>query len=634
MNAVIQKFGNIRKLILPVILSIALLVMSVWGYDVFNQLLLYDDEFGYWAASAYLTGTDWRSVTSGLLYYSYGYGFLILTPIRLLFTSTIDMYQAGIIVNGLLLVGSFWIARYVAGKLFPDMNRAILDIICFVVMLYPSNTLSAHITWAECLLVFLFWVFVWLSMRVIQRPTIANHIGLAVMTIVLYAVHQRTIAVLIATGMVMIWCFFADPKRRKAIIVFAVVWAVLLVGHHTIKTDLIDTYYYNNLRVAANNIEGQTEKLAGILTWEGFCNLLKSMVGKWFYLFVATFMMAWWGAEELFRHAKFCLDQVGAFWAAKRPPRATAKRARKTKNKSTATAVQNVDLVELTAGLPLWYMWLLLAFAGNFMVAAICMGGASRNDQLLYGRYNEYMIGIYFIVGIVCFLKDEKWINKALVYVPITVVCGWLCQNTLNDWNVTEYQAYHSICTSLFLEKGGSAAGSMLMYAVCGFTISVLFMMILKAKPWKSLNWSKFNWVKPMLVVMAVIVLYVSIPYRHIYGTMTDKQSLRIINIRNVVDWVERVDDDASQNVYYCKDTESRYWSESFQFLLKERPLTVITSDEINPEEDAFYIVGLNFLATTDFDEHYYCIKKSNQFAVVVHADQELAATAKELMAE
>ena len=651
MNAVVQKFTNIcrkpaeltgdksrirgdmREIILRSVLSIALLVMSIWGYDVFNQLLLYDDEFGYWTASAYLTGTDWRSVTSGLLYYSYGYGFLILTPIRLLFSSTIDMYQAGIVANGLLLVGSFLIACYVARQIFQDMNRAVLDIICFVVMLYPSNTLSAHITWAECLLVFVFWVFVWLSMRVVKRPTIANHIGLAVVTMIMYVVHQRTIAVLIATGMILIWCFFADPGRRKAIIVFALVWGVLIVAHCMIKSDLINSYYYNNLRVSANNMDGQIGKLADIFTWEGFCNLLKSIIGKWLYLFVATFMMAWWGAEELFRQAKSYLSQVRELFAVKRQPRTTAK----VKNRSMSASAESADLVQLTSGMPLWYMWLLLAFAGNFMVAAIYMGGVgTRNDQLLYGRYNEYMIGIYFVIGIVCFLKDQKWLNKMMVYMPITLGCGWLCQSVLNEWNTTEYQAYHSICTSLFLEKGGSAAGNVLPYAVGGFALSILFMLILKGKSEerveKGRNGERFIWVKPMIIVLAVIVLYMGISYKHVYSTMTDKQSLRIINIRNVVDWIERIDDDASQNVYYCKDTESRYWSESFQFLLKETPLSVISSSEINPEEDAFYIVGLGFLAQDGFEEQYYCIKKSNQFALVVHADQELAATAREFV--
>ena len=108
------------KWIFPGVLSVILFLVMSKDSQYFNQLLLYDDEFGYWAASAYLTGTDWRSVTSGIPYYSYGYGFLILTPIRLLISSTDKMYFAALIVNSLLIVGSFWIARYVTGKLFEE----------------------------------------------------------------------------------------------------------------------------------------------------------------------------------------------------------------------------------------------------------------------------------------------------------------------------------------------------------------------------------------------------------------------------------------------------------------------------------------------------------------------------------
>lgn len=615
MNAVIKKISMKCKTIyrkagarlkkpdwiLPAVLSVILYALATRGIENFNQLLLYDDEFGYWTASAYLTGTDWKSVASGIPYYSYGYGFLILTPIRLLFSSTETMYQASIVANALLLVGSFWIARSMVWKLFGEMNRAALDVICFVVMLYPSNIVFSHIAWAECLLVFLFWVFVWLSMRIIERPSIWNHLGMAVVVWGLYVVHQRSIAVVIATVMVMVWCFAIDKGRRKDIVVFGIVLAVLFVVHKFIKENLIDEYYFNNMRVATNNLDGQTGKLTAIFTGEGFLTLIKSMMGKWFYLFVATLMMAWWGAEALFKHAK-------EYW------------------KNSWAAVKSHKAADFSKDVQLWYTWLLLAFAGNFMVAAIYMGYGGRNDTLLYGRYNEYMIGIYFVIGVVAFLRDEKWLPKLMVYVLIALACGGFCQQILNEDNVTAYQAYHSICTSLFLEKDHSAQGAALDYAIGGFAFSMLVMMILKAKPWKRLDW-----VRNGVVILAVVLLFNSISYRMISGVMTDKQCLRIVNIRNVVSWIEAVDEDAEQRVYYCKDTESRYWSESFQFLLKERPLTVISSDEIEAGEDAFYIVGLDFLDRYDFDEKYYCIKRSNQFALVVHANQELAEKARGL---
>lgn len=611
MKAVVQRISNVcrkaveivgqRSWILASVLSLLLFALAVRGIENFNQLLLFDDEFGYWTASAYLTGTDWKSVASGIPYYSYGYGFLILTPIRLLISSTETMYQAAIVANALLLVGSFWIARTVAGQIFEDMNRVALDIICFVIMLYPSNIVFSHIAWAECLLVFVFWVFVWLSLRVIKKPSVWNHIGLAATVMILYVVHQRTLAVPIATVMVMIWCFVIDKSRRKDIILFAVVMAALIGLHCFIKEDLINDYYYNNTKVALNNLEGQTEKISGIFTGEGFLNFIKSMIGKWFYLFVATLMMAWWGAEFLFKEAGTCI-------------------------KGCWSGIRGHNTDGLSEQKALWYIWLLLAFGGNFLVAAIYMGLGGRNDMLLYGRYTEYMIGIYFVIGIITFLKDEKWLSKTMVYVPITLVCGWICQGILDKNNVTTYQAYHSICTSLFLEKGKSAQGAVLAYAVGGFAISILLILLFKSKPWK-----KLNWLKAGAVVLVVVALYNCIAYRMVFGVMTDKQCLRIANIRNIVSWIEWIDEDLSYPVYYCRDTESRYWSESFQFILNETPLSVITSDSIDPEEDAFYIVGTDFLWTEDFEQQYYCVRKSSQFAVIVPADQELAKRAREL---
>ena len=600
----IEKLMERRRWILPSILSVVLFLVAIWGIENFNQLLLYDDEFGYWMASAYLTGTDWTSVGSGIPYYSYGYGFLVLTPIRLLFSNPSTMYQAAIVVNALLLVASYWIARNVTKQLFADVNWALVDVVCFVVMLYPSNIVFSHIAWAECTLVFVFWVFVWLSLRVIKAPTLYNHIGLACVVMGLYVVHQRTLAVAIATVMVMAWCFYVDKSRRKNILVFAGVMVVLMVVHTLIKTDLQNTFYLNNIKIEKNELEGQTEKIASIFTGEGFVLFLESVVGKWFYLFSATFMMAWWSAEYLFKNAFSHVTDA-------------LKNAKSKKKKEI-----NVDTT-------FWYMWVLLAFGGSFMIEAIYMIGGGRNDMLLYGRYVEHMIGIYFIIGIFAFLRDEKWINKAVSYVFITIICGWICQNVLNRDNATAYQAYHSISTSLFLEKGVSASGAVLGYATLSIAISLFVMLLIKGQKWK-----RVEWMRRTLIVCPILLLFVNIAFDMIFGVMTEKQLLRIVNIQNIVGWVEQVDDELEHKVYYCSDTESRYWSESFQFLLEDNPITVIKSTDIDVDEDAFYIVGRNYVQLDGFDDYFYCIKESNQFALIINKYGELAETAKEIKGE
>lgn len=614
MNAVLQKvacvpnkIGNLlerRKWVLPSFLSFVLFALAIWGIGDFNQLLLYDDEFGYWMASAYLTGTDWKSVGSEIPYYSYGYGFLILTPIRLIFSSPATMYRAAIVVNGLLLVGSYWIARNVAHQLFEDANQMLIDVVCFVVMLYPSNLTFSHIAWAECTLVFVFWVFVWLSLRVIKKPSVLNHIGIAAVVMYLYVVHQRTLGVAIATVMVMVWCFCVDKSRRKSIIVFAVTMVGLMVVHKLIKTDLLNEYYFNNLKVDRNNMGGQIDKLANILTGEGLLNLLASIVGKLFYFAVGTVMMMWWCAEFLVKNAVSYFE--------------------KSFNKKQKRIAEN-----LSSTVSIWYFWLLLAFAGTFLISAIFLMDVSRNDVLLYGRYVEYMIGIYFLIGIMMFLKDGKWLSKTVVYFFVVFAGAWFSQNVLDKCGLTSYQAYHSICTSLFLKKGVSADGAVWEYAVFGFVFSIFVMLLIKAEPWK-----KHDFARKAIAILSVVCLFVHTAYGLVFSTVTEKQLLRIVNIQNVVSWIDVVDNDMSQNVYYLSNTESRYWSESFQFLLAEKPLTVIHSDEVDLSEDAFYLVGNGFLDWEGFDDHFYCIKESNQFALVVNKYGELAQTAREIKGE
>lgn len=600
----IEKLMERRQWILPSILSVVLFLVAIWGIESFNQLLLYDDEFGYWTASAYLTGTDWTSVTSGIPYYSYGYGFLILTPIRLLFSDPSVMYQAAIVVNALLLVASYWIARNVTKQLFEDAHWALIDVVCFIVMLYPSNIVFSHIAWAECTLVFIFWVFVWLSLRVIKAPTLYNHIGLACVVMGLYVVHQRTLAVAIATVMVMAWCFYVDKSRRKNILAFAGVMVVLMVVHTLIKNDIVSDYYYNNLKVKINNFEGQADKVLLAFDSEGFLKICTSIIGKAFYLMISTLMMGCWAFEYMFKNV---LDYIGGI------------RNNIKKNMTD----------ELTATTKIWYGWMLLAFIGCFLISALFLVDINRNDTLLYGRYVEHMLGLYFIVGIMMFLKERKWYSKMFIYAVVAFCAAWLCQGVLDDKGLTSYQAYHSIGTSLFLEKGSTAEGAVLEYAFCGLAFSMFLVLILKYVCLK-----KREVFKQILVGAMVTVLFCHISSELVFGVMSEKQLLRIVNIQNIVGWLEQIDDDLNCNVYYCSDTESRYWSESFQFLLEDKPLTVIESKDINLEEDAFYIVGKNYVQLDGFDDYFYCIKESNQFALIVNKYGDLAEKAKQIKGE
>lgn len=257
------------------------------------------------------------------------------------------------------------------------------------------------------------------------------------------------------------------------------------------------------------------------------------------------------------------------------------------------------------------------------MILAIFMTGVHRNDILLYGRYVEHMIGIYLLIGIVSFLKDRRWLVKTLIYIPFVLGGAWFCQGVLDQYGVTEYQPYHSIWTSLFLKRDTLPHDAVWEFGVFGLLFCLALIVLLKLKLWKRLNG-----IKNAVVIAGVLFLSCHIAFGLVLGVMTEKQVLRKENILNIVVWIGFIDEDLSQNIYYCSDTEARYWSESFQFLLKEKPVTVIKTNEIDPEEDAFYIVGNDFLQSEGFYENYYCILKTHQFALIVDKDGELAKEA------
>jgi len=583
-----------RRWILPAVFSIIIFVMAIWGIGNFNQLLLYDDEFGYWAASAYMTGTDWTSVTSGIPYYSYGYGFLILTPIRLIFSNPETMYQAAIVVNALLLVGSYWIARNITKQLFKEAHWALIDTVCFVVMLYPSNIVFSHIAWAECLLVFMFWVFAWVLLRVVVRPTYINVSGWAVTIMLLYVIHQRTLAIVIASCMLAIYMFIVNKKCRKQMMVFFVLLVFLFLIHNYIKNDLVSLYYHNNTKISINNFEGQFSNILKIFTAQGFGKIFFSAMGKWLYLTLATGFVIWWSLSDLFKNF------ISLFY----------------KNKKEKKK-HSVEINEYT----IWKATMLFAFIGTFMISAIFLIEINRNDTLIYGRYIEFMIGLFIVIGFFSLLEKGISFKNFMTILVTTLMMTWMCQIVLDEANVTGYQAYHSIFSSLIFEAGKSVEGRVYQFAAWALAAITAWQFFFQYK-----FEEKEKLVRNVILVLIPCVVWSTVSCSFVMGRMTDKQILRVTNIRTIVNWIDKIDE--SEKIYYLSDTESRYWSESFQFLLGERPLEVIPSSAIEYDEDAYYITGDGFVDSTGFEENYYCIKRTNQFALVVRADGELAQKA------
>ena len=123
-------------------------------------VFILDDEYGYWANAAYFSGLDWSATVSKISYYSYGYS-LLLVPLFKIFNNTTTMYQAAVLMNGIMVSISFLLCYDIAKKVIKNCDQKIILGISFLISIYPTYIAYSHLAWSECLLMLIFWILTW-----------------------------------------------------------------------------------------------------------------------------------------------------------------------------------------------------------------------------------------------------------------------------------------------------------------------------------------------------------------------------------------------------------------------------------------------------------------------------------------
>lgn len=646
--------SNWYRIIILILLSLGIYLIASNGYMYFNQFTLFDDEFGYWLGSAYLMGDDWSAVAKDTSYYSYGYGFLVATPLRLFVPQTF-VYNAAIQVNAILLMASFLIASYMSEKLIPQIPVIMRYLLCFLTCIYPSYIVFSHIAWSECLLVFLFWVFVWTSYRVMTKPTYLNHAIIGALSVVLYAVHQRTLAIMIATVMILFAVYTIERSKRRYLICYYIVFSVTLIGHCFIKADLLRRYYKaepgsnkvvyallitgalyvallylpkrimgklfpcigimgivvlfviglkylnsneinTNSYVSINNMAGQIGKIKFIFTRQGFWSMMFSMSSKGLYLTISTCFLLYWGLEKCICEGLYLFKNI----------------------------IRNIR-EKVENGLErekVWYIWLFITFLGSFLIMALYMVIFTRVDCLLYGRYVEHMLGIYVMLGVGHFLQDRKWWLKGLLLTISMLFFGYLAAELIYQSEVTSFSPYHVAYLYHWVYKYRNYVEAIQAFTRDGLAISVVVLILIKLRSRKQI----VNMAKVLIIVVALSIGYVLSANQIIDYNILKYQNTRNRNYRPIVWEIEKYHGDHSNKIYYCKDTVDILWTQIFQFLLGHDILYIIDKTEVVPDEEAFYIMGLAQTGIDGFYEKYYPIMTTEKYVLCTNRGTKLEA--------
>lgn len=406
-NQSMNRYRDARKSEM-ILLGLAMLVVFAASVRYLGEnysLKVWGDEFGYWQSAAYLTGKDWSSIASTNSYYGFGFG-ILLAPIMLLFGhDSMMMLHAALVLEALLL-SSCVAAAYLLIGYFNNQVKGITRILIAVVsVVYPSNILSVNLTMAEILVVTLIWWYTYAVLRFIKEKKLGLAIVIMILSVYMYSVHQRTIAVMAISLALICWVYREKIFTPKLLAVAAVLGGGLLLVF-MFKNAYVSSMYAQTSQThyEANNLAGQSSKIVNILTsMDGFRKFLQSVIGKFYYISVASFMLAVLGIVKCMQTSLRCIREKKDW--------------------------------DRMAGV--------LVIAANYiaahMIGAIYMsdGFGYRTDILIYGRYIEHSIGPLIVLGIL-YLYESESAKTVLATMSLTALAAWLSAGTI------EYRASNS----------------------------------------------------------------------------------------------------------------------------------------------------------------------------------------------
>ncbi|WP_270816578.1 hypothetical protein [Hungatella effluvii] len=561
---------NKSVFILKGILSMCLAIIVLWHLKQLNGIHIINDEFGYWGIAAQASGKDWSALLEQTPYYSYGYSMLLI-PLFLMHLSPETMYHIAIIINAFLLIWSFWIAVSCGRLLFPNIKPINLVISCFLITLYSNNIIQSQIAWTETLLYFLYWLLVWGILQILFKRKMWNFPFIAVISVYMYGVHQRTIGIILALIIFMVVFIKIELPNKRQIIFFISTMFICFIVHSFIKQILNNQIFTDIYLGNINTLQSQTSKLETIWrTKEGIIELLNSIIGKLYYLGTATFLLAFIG---IWCYTTASFDIIKKIVNTK---------LRKWNSKQAI------------------YLFLFLSSAATFMVGAIAMNDASdRLDTLIYGRYMEFAIGPLLLCAI-CYFLENKIVYKQFIIASSILFCFAFIVN--NTWIKYNPQVFNNYCattlTYFFVNK---KQVPYLAFYISLLTTLLGFVALLVRK--SSLSVRK----RDLSIVSCCLILGMGWIYLAGQTPVWEAQKDKIERIMPMVNFLNKLE--YNENLYFLfEDDEGiNMKAKYYQYFMPESKFTPIFKNDLEGDKlnDVPLLAASNSKSITELLQTY-----------------------------
>ncbi len=542
--------------VINIIFIAVIFVVCLWNVGSLQRIRVVDDGFCYWGIAANFAGYDWSGLISESAYYSYGYS-IILVPLFLLHRLGLSMttiYRLAIVLNAFFLSGCYLMALYMIRELCGDIPDMLKQTVSLFVTLYIGNTAQVGLAWTETFLLFMFWCVLVLLYRVIKEPGYLNILGLTAASAWLFAIHMRSIGVVIAVCMVILLYYVNQRKTvdKKYIIYTFAVSVIFVCLALFIKNYVSAEIYLGNDRESVNNIQSNLNRAGNFLSARGMLDLILSVIGKLYYVAAATFVLGIIGALTAF--TSLCSGFI------------------KKIKKQTDYKWQAKDWM---------FCFILLSFLAEIGIEAMfkhtpffrSMEARLYDETIIYGRYADFVVGPVIILGIWAIYHLKERYYEVAVSVVMSIA-GTMIVQFLYD--ITAFRKgsdkvgfkFAAVPWVYALADGHKTdfAYYVMMVSIGVLIIMCLIMLILKSK-----------WYGPglMLVLIAAVWSGVGVWEGKSY---TESKVSKEKTVDSVIQIVDSIDDEVPIYFIGKSNTEVKI----LQWLLADRSIHTCAPENIS----------------------------------------------------
>ena len=539
-----------------------------------------DDEFGYWGNAAYLAGYDWSSAVSNISYYSYGYS-IILVPLFWIFDNPIYMYRAAIIINAVMLSGSFLICYYIAKKLSKFENKYLLMAISFVIAIYPAYIVQANVAWSECALIFTCWLIVLCFVGMNEKTNSFKFLFLGVLSTYVYIIHQRSLGVFISSIIVVSFVKIVKRINWKQLSFYLLTVFIMLIIHKFVKNDIQTNNYLLSGTINNNDFAGQIVKVRNLFTSDGLKNFINIFISQFFYLGASSFLLCYVGLYEMvicFRQNIIGYDKGVVL------------------NK-----IINNEKIHL-------FFFLFLSLFSTLIISAIFMINPNRIDHVIYGRYVEMILGPIILVGFLNFIeKDRIKVN----HLALIIICFLLFTIITNlVLTLFNFSSYSLVCASSLIVRP-EVSNNYNVYT-SAFVASIGCLLIY----FSNINRTK-NKISIFLTLIGISIVFLWTSNSIVANNIVPVNKSRI-QYSSITDYTNKVNSD--YNIYFILSDEFNADSQKdvHQFFNKDKTIICINEDQLKSINEEKYVIVTRINKALDLlDEYDLCLNVNESYLLV-----------------